>query len=78
LIGKWGGAGWGVRMMVDLNAWRMWVVGVLCLAAAVGWGVFGDGEEDGAVGEERVRISERVRERPRVDRLAVPRQAAGG
>jgi hypothetical protein len=62
-------------MMVDLNASRMWVVGVLCLAAAVGWGVFGDGEEDGVVGEERVRISERVRERPRVDRLAVPRQA---
>jgi hypothetical protein len=60
-------------MMVDLNASRMWVAGVLCLAAAVGWGVFGDGDEDGAVVEERVRISERVRER--VDRLAVPRQA---
>lgn len=73
LIGRCEGAGWGVRMMVDLNASRMWVVGVLCLAAAVGWGVFGDGDEDGAVVEERVRVSERVRER--VDRLEVPRQA---
>ncbi len=37
------------------------------------WGVFEDGDEDGAVVEERVRVSDRVRER--VDRLEAPRQA---